>query len=95
MADVLCKLSLEQLNALSGRLDEMSETARNPGYRSELQAARFAVQDLSSARFAITEITDKISKFADDIETKVDGKIRADIIEFTAELLELIGQSEQ
>lgn len=70
----------------------MSDAARNPVYRVDLQQARFAIQDLSSTRFAITEITDKLSKFADAIETKVDGEIHAEIIEFMAELLALIGQ---
>jgi hypothetical protein len=44
----LCTLSIEQLNAVSTRINEMCETARNPDYRADLQDARRAIQDLAT-----------------------------------------------
>jgi hypothetical protein len=42
MAEILCKLSLEDLNALSGRLDEIAELSRNPAYRGDIGLARIS-----------------------------------------------------
>jgi hypothetical protein len=56
MRQQLCALSIEQLNELSARLDELSDSIMQPGIRGDLQQARFAIQDLASIRFGVEEI---------------------------------------
>lgn len=52
----LCGLSYSDLEALSGRIDDLVQVIRNPGIVKDLAQASLAVSDLASMRFAIEEI---------------------------------------
>jgi hypothetical protein len=51
-----CLLPYDELQALALRLDETAETVRNPSVKADIVQAARAVSDLSSLRFAISEI---------------------------------------
>jgi hypothetical protein len=87
----LCILSIEQLNALSARLGEMQDVARNPAYCADLQQARFAIADLSSSRFGIKEIADKLHDYADEKLCDY-GEIHTAILVFMDDLDSLLGE---
>jgi hypothetical protein len=92
MAEQLCALSIEQLNELSTRLDEMSEASRNPAYSSDLPAARLAVQDLATTRFSIEEIVAEMNKYCDQVG---DHGVSNKVFDFAAELLAALGYGEE
>ena len=91
MAERLCTLTFSQLNELCARLDEMSDAARNPSYRTDIQQARFAIQDLSNARFVVEELASKL--IAIDYHDK--NVMWNDVIDIGYELLAAIGKPVQ
>jgi hypothetical protein len=88
----LCTLSIEQLNALSGRLDEIAELSRYPAYRGDIGLARFAVQDLASLRFGVEEIVREMNAIS---KPSADTKFSNTVFGFAAQLLALLGYGEE
>jgi hypothetical protein len=98
MAVQLCNLQYSELNELSGRLFVLAEhTLADRQAAADMRNAARAISDLSSARFGIEELADKLSKFADQIEewygTRTDYRIYRAVVEFANELCGLIGRS--
>jgi hypothetical protein len=95
----LLHLSYSELAELAVRLNETSETIRNPAVRADLLQAAGAVSDLASIKFGVEEIADKIIDHA--FETQSESRVaeKEEIVEFAgdfmnygAELLSLIGK---
>jgi hypothetical protein len=59
-AEIQCRLTYSELQALSLRIDELAGSIMNPGHRADLAQACRAISDLSSLRFAVSEIAASI-----------------------------------